>query len=502
MTKNNSETTDIDIVYSILRTDFISFVEKSFQEIHQGQFVRHGMHILLLCNWLNSVSEGACRRLIINLPPRTLKSFITSVSWVAWELGRHPTKKIIVVTHNQSLARVLADQTRRIMISSWYRATFPKTRIREDFNLILNFQTEAGGGRMALSLETGITGLGGDTVIIDDPINAKDARYENRRKHVNDTFDTAIQSRVNNRATHSLIHVAQRLHEDDLSGHINRKGGFENLIVPLIAEEPKTFKIGNFEWERPMGDILDQESNTPEEVKSLIRDNTSADFQSQYQQDPVPPDGEYIDISWFPRHSRIPQNAKRCIMSWDVGQEVNEGSSFSVCLIFRTDGKHHYLEDIWRGKLEFQKLSEVAEDLIEEYKPDEILIENAALGTALLSVLDDKGHEPVSIPRPSESKLIRLNSHIAKLKRGDVVLPEHHPRIGTFLAELQRFPNGNFDDQVDALTQILAWMKENTNTDPAPAIATGRGPVIRNGQVCSRKKWTPNPQRNPNIKRF
>lgn len=493
--KNPGE--DMEGFFSILRTDFPSFVEKAFGYVHQGEPFRNGMHIELLCNWLISVSTGDCRRLIINMPPRTLKSFITSVCWVAWELGHHPSKSFIVVSHSQSLARVLADQTRRIMVSDWYRAVFPGTRLREDFNLVLHFQTDRGGARLAVSMETGITGQGADVLIIDDPIDAEDSTYEARRKKVNQTFDTAIQSRINNRAEAAIVMVGQRLHEDDLSGHLERKGSFEKLVVPLIATEAVSYKVGGFKWPRPAGDVLDPDSNTPEEVNLLIQENSAGDFEAQYQQNPVPPDGEHIDVGWFPRFKEIPRSARSCIMSWDLAQQVSEASNFSVCEVFRTDWKCHYLEHIWRGKLVFNSLVEVTEGLIEKFKPDAVLIEDAALGTALISVLEDKGHKPIIIPRPSDSKLVRLNKHIAKLKRGDVILPENRPWLGAFLAELQRFPYGRYDDQVDAFTQFLSWLKEKSGIRHPPKIAKSGSLRMRNGCVMSQRPTKHHHQRNP-----
>ena len=351
-------------------------------------------------------------------------------------------------------------------------------------------------------METGITGQGADILIIDDPINADDANYENLRNKANRTFDSAIQSRLNNRAEAAIVMLGQRLHQDDPSGHLERKETFEQLVVPLIAPEHTIYEVGDFRWERPAGDVLDPESNTPEEVDTLRKENTAGDFEAQYQQNPIPPAGEHLKMTWFPRWDEIPKSANLRVMTWDVAGHGGKNSSFSACLVFRTDLKTHYLEHIWRGRSEFNELVDIAESLIADYEPDAIIIENAAMGPALLDVLADCGYKPEGIPQPSESKLLRLKRHLAKFKSGSVVLPSKHPLLGEFLNELQSFPHGTSDDMIDAMTQYLAWLASPQGLKSPPKIAKVHSLKYRGGHLMSPTPRKHHPQRNPKAPRL
>ena len=211
---------DIRTLEAVLRNDFVSFVQKAFRDFDPGTELRLENYIRLICATLVKVEAGYMRRLVVTLPPRHLKSFLISVALPAWILGRDPTRKIMVISHDIVLAKELSKACRNIMKQQWFRKTFPNTRLARDSDTILQFKTDQGGGRFAASMDTGVTGHGADMIIIDDPLAAHNAYSEAEREKANTVFDTMIASRLNDRTRGAIIVVAQRLHEKDLVGHV------------------------------------------------------------------------------------------------------------------------------------------------------------------------------------------------------------------------------------------------------------------------------------------
>ena len=155
-----------------LATDLLTFLERAFREIDPRGALHVGDYVLYLIEALQRVAEGNDTRVILNLPPRHLKSILASIVWPAWLLGRIPKRRIAVVSHSQALARDLSLKTLRLMETDFYRDVFPQTHLRDDRRQAMDFETSQSGGRYGASFETGITGRGFDLIIVDDPISA------------------------------------------------------------------------------------------------------------------------------------------------------------------------------------------------------------------------------------------------------------------------------------------------------------------------------------------
>ena len=270
-----------EVLAAILGRSLFPFVCQSFDKLNLADGMRPTPAIHLICETLHEVAEGKVRRQVINLPPRTLKSFITSVCFPAWLLGRDPSTKITLICHDQRLVQDHADRCRQIMRSEWYREVFPGTSLRSDASEKMQFKTTAGGGVFATSMGSGLTGHGGDLIIVDDPIDAGDAYSAVERAKVNSLFDGKIASRLDNRAKGKIVIVMQRLHPDDLCGYVQNRSTYRRLVVPLVAEEETIYRAGQFEWRRSAGDILDPQSYSVEEVEELRRDRPPHVFQAQ-----------------------------------------------------------------------------------------------------------------------------------------------------------------------------------------------------------------------------
>ena len=231
------------LLHAVLRTDFLSFLTRVFREVAPGETLVPGWHLEAICWALSEVAGGRRRRQIIEVPPRSLKSVAASVALVAWILGHEPTRKIIVISYAQQLALVHSAACRQVMKSAWYRAVFPGTEIG-DKDTESYFRTTRGGFRDATSIGGVLTGKGADLIIIDDPIKPDDAMSEAHRTAANDWFRRTLVSRLNNKQKDAILLVMQRLHVDDLAGHVRTLDEWEVLTIPAIAEADETIPIG------------------------------------------------------------------------------------------------------------------------------------------------------------------------------------------------------------------------------------------------------------------
>jgi hypothetical protein len=207
---------------SILKNDFVSFVERSFYELNPETTYLPNWHIELIAAALEECRMGKSTRLIINVPPRSLKSHMASIAFVAWLLGQNPTAQIICASYAQDLADKLAGDCRSLMMSQWYQELFPATRLATRRPAVNDFMTTEKGTRLATSVGGVLTGRGADFIIIDDPLKPDEALSEVQRRNVNDWYDHTLISRLNDKRTGCIILIMQRLHEDDLVGHVLR----------------------------------------------------------------------------------------------------------------------------------------------------------------------------------------------------------------------------------------------------------------------------------------
>jgi hypothetical protein len=337
---------------AVLATDLVSFLERAFREIDPRGGLHVADYVLYLIDALQRVSEGKDTRIILNLPPRHLKSILASIVWPAWLLGQDPKLRIAVVSHSQALARDLGLKALRLMETEFYQDVFPQTRLRDDRQQAIDFETSQSGGRYAASFETGITGRGFDFIIVDDPISAHAVRSSAERDRTNENFDTMVASRLDNQLRGAIVIVGQRLHENDLSGYLLAKGGWKHISLPLVAEEPTSLQIDSRLWVRNPGDVLLPALWSADAVAQTRAAVGEAIFSAQYQQNPSAANGELIKPDHIRKFAELPPDANRYILSWDTAVKTGPNSSYTVCLVFVTDGRRHYVVDVLRARLD------------------------------------------------------------------------------------------------------------------------------------------------------
>jgi len=452
-------------VEALIRADFYSFLVRCFAELHAGQPFSPAWHAEVLAAKLQGVSQGSVKRLVVNVPPRHLKSLAASVALPAWLLGHDPALAVVNVTYAQDLSEKFARDCRAVMTSPWYRSLF-STRLASPREPLAELVTTRGGYRMATSVGGVLTGRGADVILIDDPLKPTDAMSQSRRAAANDWFDSTVLSRLNDKAKGRIVIVMQRLHEDDLAGHVMKRGGWELVSFPAIAEDDEFFAIetplGGPEFRRKCGEALDP-AREPLETLERIRETIGEmNFAAQYQQRPGPAGGGMIKAAWFPRYSAADRPAPfdRIIQSWDTANKASELSDYSVCTTWGLKSPHFYLLDVLRKKLSYPELKRAVIDQDARFSPQAILIEDRASGTQLIQELIAAGCSRAMRFAPEGDKVMRLHAETATIENGFVWLPEAAPWLADYLAELTTFPAGRHDDQVDSTAQALAWTKQ------------------------------------------
>ena len=265
----------------ILRYDLTSFTRFAFDILHYHEEYHHNWHIDALAQALMQVSEGKIKRLIINMPPRTLKSHCISIAWVAYMLGRDPRQKFLCLHASNALGRDLDEACHELMQSPRYRALFPSTKLVLKKNKLC---TSFSGHRQFMPINGRLTGLGADFVIIDDPISTADARDPKARQLLHQQFDDNISQRLNNDG--AIVVVMQRLHEDDLTAHLLAKDeGWVHLDLSAIALQDETWYLPyGRTHHRSKGDVLHAGRKSLEQLLDILKSVGGYPFSQQYLQ--------------------------------------------------------------------------------------------------------------------------------------------------------------------------------------------------------------------------
>ncbi len=475
-----SEIEDLHLLKALLRDDLGSFVEKVFETAAPGDRFCPNWHIEAIAHALSACRTGGTTRLLITQPPRSLKSICTSVAFPAWALGHNPTLRLICVSYSQDLALELARQFRLVVEADWYRDLFPAMRLQKDTGA--ECVTTRGGGRLATSIGGTLTGRGADIIIIDDPIKAEEAASEPARRRVVEWYRGTLATRLDDKNVGVIIVVMQRLHEDDLAGHVLRNGGWHHFDLPAIAIEDQVIEIGPDRFHRRRrGDVLHPEREPLEALERLKAELGSLRFSAQYLQRPVPAEGNLIKREWIRTYDDGPTGpGVTIVQSWDTATTTGESNDPSVGITAAVQKGRFYILNVWRGRLAYPDLKRKIIAYARTYRPQTVLIERAGPGLPLVQDFLREHHEGMPRPigvLPDGDKVMRLEAVSPIIERGDLLLPKEAPWLGEFLEELLGFPNGRHDDQVDALSQLLNWYSARRGSQTVSLF----GPIIVRG---------------------
>ena len=452
--------------HDLLRGHLPSFIAKSFAALNPGTEFLPNWHIGMIAEHLIACQRGEITRLLINMPPRMLKSLSVSIAWPAFVLGAAPHTRILLASYAQSLSTQHALQCRSLLQSLWYRALFPDTRLRSDQNQKHKFLTTRNGMYFATSTGGTLTGEGGDILIVDDPLTPTAALSRSRREAANRWFQHTFSSRLNDKRRGVMVVVMQRLHSDDLSGYLHERGGWEHLCLPARAPRAATLRFGTRTRHRAEGEPLHPEREDEAMLARAERELGSYAFAAQYQQDPVPEGGHMVQPRWLRRFDTPPEEAEivRIIQSWDTAIKAGAQHDASACATLVQTQEGYYLLDMTTLRAEYPALKRRIEEHAEAWQPHVLLLEDQASGQSLLQDLKPHTHLPLIGVRPTRDKVTRLAAVSALIEAGKLHLPRHAPWLAAFERELLSFPHARHDDQVDALSQCLNWLRSHTRT--------------------------------------
>lgn len=457
---------------ALLRNDVFCFIDRAFSYLNPGTEFLPNWHLQAIAWHLQQCALGQIKRLIITLPPRSLKSHCASIAFPVWCMGRDPTLRVIAASYSNDLSSKFSRESRKLMEAPWVKECFPHLHINPKKCTEQVIETTQHGHRFSTSVSGALTGLGGNFLIVDDSLKPDDAYSDVRRNGVNDWFDGTLMSRLDNKKEDVIVIVQQRVHCEDLVGHLIETGDeWVHLNLPAIAAEDQIIEVGERQTHaRKAGEVLHPEREPLEVLEQIKKQMGSLLFSTQYLQNPIPMDGNIVKRSWLQTYKKVPSTPfQQVVQSWDVATTTT--GDYSACTTWGISKSKNYLLDVWRGKLEYPALKSKVIALAGQYDANTVLIEKPGIGLSLAQDLKSSLHRSkVIMMDPKGDKLDRLIGVTSMIEAGDVLFPEEALWLATFLEELLGFPLAKYDDQVDSVSQFLEWIrKRGLHVDLIPA---------------------------------
>jgi len=442
------------------RQSLAHFAKRAWQVLEPSTPLRWGWALDAICEHLEAVSAGDIKRLLMNVPPGSMKSLLTGVIWPAWEWGprRQQALRYLGTAHAAHLAVRDNLKCRRLIQSKWYQDHWP-VMLTSDQNAKTKFENDKTGFREAMAFE-GMTGSRGDRVIIDDPHSVSDANSVAKLDAGVLTFREALPSRVNNDQS-AIVIIMQRLNEGDVSA-VAMDLGYDHLCIPMRYEltNRQPTKIGWTDPRKVDGDLMFPERFSEEQVKELEASLGVYAVAGQLQQRPSPRGGGLFKDEWWQYYTVPPMMEYRAIYV-DTAQKTKQENDYSVLELWgRSKTGQAYLLDLHRGKWEAPELLVQARAFWAKHKAGAaplraMKIEDKISGTGLIQTLKREGIPIIAIQRDRD-KISRAHDSAPMIQSGNVYLPSNAAWLSEFLAEASKFPNAIHDDQLDPMMDAIA----------------------------------------------
>ena len=456
----------------LYKKSFYDFSLDAFKTLHNGQELIPNWHIKLLCDRLQVEAERIVsggergKHLLINVPPRTLKSELVNVFFSVYCWILKDSIQFISSSYSASLSIVLSTQSRRLIESDWFIEHFPDIKLSKDENTKSRFTTTNGGLRYSTSTGGTVTGMGGDVIVIDDPQNPQLARSEVERENANRFFNETLRSRLNNPDKGIFIVIMQRLHENDMTGMLLEKEphNWEHICLPAeLSDNVKPIEL----QELYIDGLL-----FPQRLSKSVLDGFriglgSYGYSGQYSQLPSPSEGGIFKGAWFNTIKELPNNLKLDQLKWDfyldtayTNKQENDATAM-LCAAFHNN--ELYIREVRAVRMEFPELIKEIQNftIVNGYSNrSRIYVEPKASGKSIVQMLKrSTGLNIMEDKPPTQDKISRASSISAFVESGRVSMLDGR-YIDNFLNELKAFPNGSHDDMVDVLIMAI---DRNTN---------------------------------------
>lgn len=464
------------------------FVRQAWHVLEPATPFIDGWHIGAKCEYLEAITLGQITRLIINEPPRYMKSITVSVCWPVWEWGpkRRPHLRYLFSSYASELSVKHSVDRRTILRSGWYRQNWGSYfALTSDNARKTEFENDRRGVMSTTSTGGASTGKGGNRVIVDDPVNPKQALSDVERVNANTHFDQTLYTRLNDKQRDAIVLVMQRLHTSDLTGHLlerKRDEGWVHLNLQAQAEKRTVISLPITQKEivREPGDVLwPAREDAPTLAKTKASLGSYA-YGGQYQQTPAPSEGGIIKRAWFNRFDmrQRPPSFDQIVLSADPKFKDYETTSRVALQVWGRVGRKKYLlaRDIDHyGIVEtlaaIERLRNAWHKPHESLSIDAYLIEDKANGPAIVQVMQKKVAGVVPYP-PRGSKEARVIAVSPQMEAGDVWIPLE-PWGDEVIDALCFVPNGDNWDDVDTCSQALDYFGRSDDLNAGDLVIAG-----------------------------
>jgi predicted phage terminase large subunit-like protein len=463
------------------------FIRTAWPVIEPGTEFCPGFHIDAISDHLEAVTRGEIRNLLITLPPRHAKSLTVSIFWPAWVWITYPEKRWLFASYGANLSIRDSVSCRRLIQSPWYQRHWAsRFLLTSDQNSKVRFENDRTGFRLATSVGGSITGEGGDVVVVDDAHNIAEVHSDTIRQSTLDWYDSTLSTRLNDPKTGARVIIMQRVHQQDLAGHVLEQGGYEHLCLPAEFE-PWNRCVTSIGWRDPrteQGELLWPKRFGKPEIDNLKVTLGSYGAAAQLQQRPAPAGGGIVKDHWW-RYWRprgvtlspvpvrmqdgsiahieaieLPEKFDQQIQSWDMAFKDLTTSDYCVGQVFGRRGADSFLLDQKRARIDFPATLEAVRALTVKWPAASAkLVEDKANGTAVIATLKHEIPGLIEV-NPEGGKQARAAAVSPQIEAGNVFLPHPslYPWVPDYIAEWGMFPKGAHDDMVDATSQaLLRW---------------------------------------------
>ena len=470
--------TDVNLKYS--KNNFLDFVSLMAPTLVSDW--KMGRHIEVISKKLQQLESGEIKRLMVFLPPRSSKSVICSKLFPAWYIGRNPTHEILTVSHSDQLSSDFGRSVRDIVNDETFQDIFKGVQLRSDVRAAGKWKTTHNGTYYAAGVRSQIAGRGAHIAILDDVMSEEDSFSEAGRRYVKEWYPSGLRTRI--MPNGSILIINTRYHYDDLCGWLLKQeenvGDYavtpwDVVRIPAWLDEPSSkllkLPIGSSyfpEW-KPNNILKIDEA----EIKAS---NGARYWNALYMQDPTPDEGGIIKKQWIQWwEEEAPPPCEFIIQTFDTAFSTSRTADYSVIQtwgIFHQYDVDEYGNESYqpslillgniKGRFEYPELRRIAQKLYYEYKPDVCMIEKKASGQSLIQDLRKSG-VPILEYLPDKDKVARVHAATPMLESGRVWIPLKKKWSEDLLEELLRFPHAAHDDQVDAMTMAIHYMKDSWN---------------------------------------
>lgn len=472
-----------------------SFTKYFWPVIEPGQPFKDGWHIEVACKHLEAAARFDLKELVINWPPRHMKSILVNIMFPAWVWAHEEwaSRKFMCASYSERLSVRDGVKMRMLIESKQYRGLFePSWDLRADQNQKLKFENTKSGHRFSTSVGGSVTGEGGDYLLLDDPINALDSNSKVILEDTNEWYDIAWSTRANNQNAHCKILIMQRLHEKDTTGHIlskqTRPLKSERAHLVFQARFDPTAKIKS---ESPIpfkdprvtpGELLWPDRFDQKAINQLAADLDATGLGqsfSQLQQEPRPATGGLFKRDWWRRYEKPPSLINEIIVFIDAAQKPGITNDFSALATWARCADGYYLLDLWRGKVDTPTLEAITMQKYLLIRPNGMVIEDKSAGSSLIQYLVrlDNPLIPVLPYNPRGDKEVRASAATPAVEAGKCFLPSRkiisHDDAGNeidlieeFINEHERFPKGAHDDLVDTTSMMIDYFSKRLPINP------------------------------------